>query len=103
MRTLLRYLCVVISLAAIPRPADAREVIHKGDTVVVRCAEKFPALACCLRRAVRPRKRGAERVFLKWTRTWTRDAAAKSPRLNHATVPTLFINANDGSAGRSSR
>src|SRR5204863_8240683 len=54
MRIFLRYILVVISLVAFFRPAQARELIHKGDTVVVPLTGGIsPPLLLFLRGAVK--------------------------------------------------
>ena len=51
MRIFLQYVFVLVSLAAIPRPAGARELIHRGETVVVPLrGEISPPLLLFLRR-----------------------------------------------------
>ena len=104
MRTFYDILCVVIGLAAIPRPVDAREVIRKGDTVVVPLnGEVSPPLLLFLRRAVKAAESaGAGAIVFEMDTYGGRlDAAAEiTSVLNHATVPTYtFINSNAGSAG----
>jgi len=95
---------VVIGLAAMPRPAGARAVIHKGDTVVVPLnGEVSPALLLFLRRAVKAAESaGAGAIVFEMDTYGGRlDTAAEiTSVLNHATIPTYtFINSNAGSAG----
>ena len=95
---------LVIGLAAIPRPAEAREVIHKGDTVVVPLqGEISPPLLLFLRRAVKAAESaGAGAIVFEMDTYGGRlDSAAEiTSVLNHATIPTyMFINSNAGSAG----
>ena len=104
MRIFLRYIFMVISEAAIPGPAEARELIHKGDTVVVPLAgEISPPLLLFLRRAVKTAESaGAGAIVFEMDTYGGRlDAAAEiTSVLNHATIPTyMFINSNAGSAG----
>ena len=104
MRIFLHYILVVVSLVAIPKPAKAREPIHKGDTVVVPLkGEISPPLLLFLRRAVKAAE-SAEAgaiVFEMDTYGGRLDTAAEiTSVLNHATIPTYtFINSNAGSAG----
>jgi membrane-bound serine protease (ClpP class) len=95
---------VVISLTAIPRLAEARELIQKGDTVVVPLrGEISPPLLLFLRRAVKTAESaGAGAIVFEMDTYGGRlDAAAEIVSvLNHATIPTyMFINSNAGSAG----
>jgi membrane-bound serine protease (ClpP class) len=104
MKILLRYLLVVVSLAAIPRAADAREVIHKGDTVVVPLrGDVSPPLLLFLRRALKAAESaGAGAIVFEMDTYGGRlDTASEIISvLNHATIPTYtFINSNAGSAG----
>ena len=104
MKILLRYVFVAISLAAILRPAEAREVIHKGDTVVVPLrGDISPPLLLFLRRAVKTSESaGAGAIIFEMDTYGGRlDTASEiTSVLNHATVPTyMFINSNAGSAG----
>jgi membrane-bound serine protease (ClpP class) len=104
MKILFRYLLVACSLALLPRPGVAREIIHKGDTVVVPLrGEISPPLFLFLRRALKAAE-SAEAgaiVFEMDTFGGRLDAAADiTGVLNHATIPTYtFINSNAGSAG----
>jgi membrane-bound serine protease (ClpP class) len=104
MKILFRYLLVACSLALLPRPGEAREIIHKGDTVVVPLrGEISPPLFLFLRRALKAAE-SAEAgaiVFEMDTFGGRLDTAADiTSVLNHATIPTYtFINSNAGSAG----
>jgi membrane-bound serine protease (ClpP class) len=104
MKTFLRYLLMLSSLAMLPRQMEAREVIHKGDTVVVPLrGEISPPLFLFLRRAVKVAE-SAEAgaiVFEMDTYGGRLDTAADiTSVMNHATIPTYtFINSNAGSAG----
>ena len=104
MRTLLRFILIVASLAALPRLAEAREVIHKGETVVIPMGGDIsPPLLLFLRRAVKAAESaGAGAIIFEMDTYGGRlDTAAEiTSVLNRATVPTyLFINSNAGSAG----
>src|SRR2546430_1875086 len=104
MRVFLRYILVVISLVAIPRPGQTRELIHKNDTVVVPLGGDIsPPLLLFLRRAVKTAESAGAGalVFEMDTYGGRLDTAAEiTSVLNHATIPTyLFINSNAGSAG----
>src|SRR5436190_1043793 len=104
MRSFLRSILAVVCLAALPRLAEAREVIHKGDTVVVPMeGEISPPLLLFLRRAVKAAESaGAGAIIFEMDTYGGRlDTASEiTSVLNHATVPTyLFINSNAGSAG----
>jgi membrane-bound serine protease (ClpP class) len=104
MRVFLRYIFVVISLVVISRPAEARELIRKGDTVVVPLnGEISPPLLLFLRRAVKiAESAGAGAIVFEMDTYGGRlDTAAEiTSVLNHATIPTyMFINSNAGSAG----
>ena len=104
MRSFLRSILAVVCLAALPRLGEAREVIHKGDTVVVPMeGEISPPLLLFLRRAVKAAESaGAGAIIFEMDTYGGRlDTASEiTSVLNHATVPTyLFINSNAGSAG----
>src|SRR5436190_7775453 len=104
MRSFLRSILAVVCLAALPRLAEAREVIHKGDTVVVPMeGEISPPLLLFLRRTVKAAESaGAGAIIFEMDTYGGRlDTASEiTSVLNHATVPTyLFINSNAGSAG----
>src|SRR5882757_9717335 len=104
MRIFLRSIFLVISLSVIPRPVEARELIHKGDTVVVPLSgEISPPLLLFLRRAVKTAESaGAGAIVFEMDTYGGRlDTAAEiTSVLNHVTIPTyMFINSNAGSAG----
>jgi membrane-bound serine protease (ClpP class) len=104
MRIFLRYVLVVITLSAIPRRAEAREVIHKDDTVVVPLkGDISPPLLLFLRRAVKTAESaGAGAIVFEMDTYGGRlDTASEIISvLSHATIPTyVFINSNAGSAG----
>ena len=104
MKILLNYLLVAVSLVTMPLAGEAREVIHKGDTVVVPLSgEISPPLLLFLRRAMKAAE-SAEAgaiVFEMNTYGGRLDTASDiTSVLNHATIPTYtFINSNAGSAG----
>ncbi len=99
-RILIFVLAVSISLGA----AQAREVIRKGDVVVVPLAgEVSPSLAIFLRRAEKTAESqgAAAMIFDMDTYGGQLDSAEKiTGILNHATIPTYtYVNSNAGSAG----
>ena len=84
--------------------AQAREVIHKGDVVVVPLrGEISPSLLMFLRRAEKTAEsNGAAAIIFEMNTYGGRlDTAEQiTSALNHATIPTYtFINTNAGSAG----
>src|SRR3954470_22537649 len=94
----------VLALAAFALPAGAREIVRKGDTVVVPLnGEVSPAMHLFLRRAVKAAENaGAGAIVVEMNTYGGRlDAAADiCDVLNRTTVPTYtFINTNAGSAG----
>jgi membrane-bound serine protease (ClpP class) len=102
MRTLLSILTAIV-LAA-PASARARDVIHKGDVVVVPInGEISPSLLAFLRRALKTAESsGASAIVFEMNTYGGRlDSAEEiTSALNHATIPTYtFINSNAGSAG----
>ena len=104
LRTFFRLLLVVLALTAFLKPAEAREVIHKGDTVVVPMdGEISPPLLLFLRRAVKAAETaGAGAIVIEMNTFGGRlDTAAEiTGVLNRTTIPTYtFINTNAGSAG----
>jgi membrane-bound serine protease (ClpP class) len=104
MRIFPRYLLLLLILAIAPQVSAAREVIQKGDTVVVPLnGEISQPLVLFLRRAVKvAESAGAGAIIFEMNTYGGRlDAAADiTGILNHATIPTYtFINSNAGSAG----
>lgn len=104
MRTLFRLLLIIMSLAAFPKWMEAREMIRKGDTVVVPLdGEISPPLLLFLRRAVKAAESaGAGAIIFEMNTYGGRlDTAADiTGVLNRTTIPTYtFINTNAGSAG----
>src|SRR5262249_13015943 len=102
----MKKLLVLILIAALStlEISHAREVVHKGDVVVVPInGEISPSLLTFLRRALKDGKnRGGRRIFFEMNTSGGRlDSAEEiTSALNHATIPTYtFINSNAGSAG----
>src|ERR1700720_516670 len=87
-----------------PAVAGARDLIHKGDVVVVPLrGEVSPSLLMFLRRAEKAAENnGAAAIIFEMNTYGGRlDTAEEiTSVLNHATIPTYtFINSNAGSAG----
>ena len=104
MRILFRLSLLVLGLAAVVPATDAREVVRKGDTVVVELSgEVSPPLHLFLRRAVKAAENaGASALIIDMNTYGGRlDAAADiCSVLNRTAIPTYtFINTNAGSAG----
>ncbi|HEV2803654.1 MAG TPA: hypothetical protein VGW57_01870 [Chthoniobacterales bacterium] len=104
MRTLFRLPLFLLALALLASPAEARQVIRKGDTVVVDLSgEVSPPLYLFLRRAIKAAETaGAGAIVIEMNTYGGRlDAAGDiSGALNRTTIPTYtFINTNAGSAG----
>jgi membrane-bound serine protease (ClpP class) len=104
MRTFFRLALPVLLLAALVRPVEAREVVHKGDTVVVPLdGEISPPLLLFLRRGVKAAEAaGAGAIVIEMNTSGGRlDTASDiTGVLNRTTIPTYtFINTNAGSAG----
>ena len=105
MRRLFRpLLFVVIALGAFAQPAGAREIVRKGDTVVVQLnGEVAPAMHLFLRRAVKAAENAEAGAIVIEMNTYggRLDAAGDiCGVLNRTTLPTYtFINTNAGSAG----
>jgi membrane-bound serine protease (ClpP class) len=101
----MRVIAMAAAIALVaPVTAFAREVIHKGDMVVVPLrGEISPSLLMFLRRAVKVAENsGASAIIFEMNTYGGRlDAAEEiTSVLNHATIPTYtFINSNAGSAG----
>ena len=96
---LVLFLCAVAAMAV-----DAKEVINRGDTVVVPMnGEVSPSLAIFIRRATKTAENaGAAAIIFEMNTYGGRlDSAEEITEiLNHATIPTYtFINTNAGSAG----
>ena len=104
MRILLRIILVIFGLAAIAKPAEAREPIQKGSIVVVPIKGTIsPPLLLFMRRAMKSAEaaEAAALIFEMDTYGGRLDTASDIIAvLNHATIPTYtFINPNAGSAG----
>ena len=104
MQIFLRVILLIGTFLLMPKAGEARELIHKGDTVVVELkGEISPPVLLFLRRAVKAAESaGAAAIVLEMdTYGGQLDAAAEIISvLNHATLPTYtFINSNAGSAG----
>jgi len=95
---------ILIAVLATLETGQAREVIHKGDVVVVPLrGEISPSLLMFLRRAEKvAESSGASAIVFEMNTYGGRlDSAEEiTSALNHATIPTYtFINSNAGSAG----
>jgi membrane-bound serine protease (ClpP class) len=95
---------VLIAVLATLETGQAREVIHKGDVVVVPLrGEISPSLLMFLRRTEKVAEgSGASAIIFEMNTYGGRlDSAEEiTSALNHATIPTYtFINSNAGSAG----
>src|SRR5437016_5083676 len=104
MRILFRLALLFLGLAALAPSVDAREVVRKGDTVVVPMnGEISPPLYLFLRRAIKAAENaGAGAIIIDMNTYGGRlDAAADiCGALNRTAIPTYtFINTNAGSAG----
>src|SRR5437868_14876628 len=104
MRILFRLLLLLLGLTALVPATHAREVVHKGDTVVVQLSgEISPPLHLFLRRAIKAAENaGAGAIVIEMNTYGGRLYAAGGNRgvLNRGTVPNhTFINTNAGSAG----
>lgn len=104
MRTLSRLILLLLSVAALSRPIEARDVVRNGDTVVIPLnGEISPPLLLFLRRAVKAAESaGAGAIVIEMNTYGGRlDTAADiTGVLNRTTIPTYtFINTNAGSAG----
>jgi len=100
-----RVLAIAAAIALItPATATARDVIHKGDVVVVPLqGEISPSLLFFLRRGLKAAETsGASAIIFEMNTYGGRlDTAEEiTSALNHAIIPTYtFINSNAGSAG----
>src|SRR6266480_1170956 len=95
---------VLITVLSVLEIGQAREVIHKGEVVVVPInGEISPSLLAFLRRALKTAEiSGASAIIFEMNTYGGRlDSAEEiTSALNHATIPTYtFINSNAGSAG----
>src|SRR5437016_13244424 len=103
-RTVRLSILVLVCWLAQTGIAQAREVVHKGDVVVVPLrGEISPSLLMFLRRAEKvAESNGAGAIVFEMNTYGGRlDSAEEiTSALNHATIPTYtFINSNAGSAG----
>lgn len=104
MRKLFRLVLLFLGLAAFTAPSQARDVVRKGDTVVIALdGEISPAMHLFLRRAVKTAESaGAGAIVIEMNTYGGRlDSAGDIVGvLNRTTLPTYtFINSNAGSAG----
>src|SRR3954464_16084354 len=104
MRRLFLLPLFVLALAAFAQPASAREIVRKGDTVVVPLnGEVSPPMHLFLRRAIKAAESaGAGAIIIEMNTYGGRlDSAADIiGGLNRPALPTYpFINTNAGSAG----
>jgi membrane-bound serine protease (ClpP class) len=104
MRKFFLLLLMLLGLAALSKPMEAREAVRKGDTVVIPLnGEIAPPTLLFLRRAVKAAESaGAGAIVIEMNTYGGRlDTAAEiTGVLNRATIPTYtFINTNAGSAG----
>src|SRR5947207_782892 len=104
MRILFRLLLLVLGLATLAPTAFSREVVRKGDTVVIPLnGEISPAMHLFLRRAIKAAENaGAGAIIIEMNTYGGRLDSADdiSGALNRTTIPTYtFINTNAGSAG----
>lgn len=105
MRKFSQLIFLLLGLAVLPTPMEAaREVVRKGDTVVIPLnGEIAPASHLFLRRAVKAAENaGAGAIVIEMNTYGGRlDSAAEiTGVLNRTTIPTYtFINTNAGSAG----
>jgi membrane-bound serine protease (ClpP class) len=106
MKKILLFLVIACVSSGLDHPgvAGARDLIHKGDVVVVPLrGEVSPSLLMFLRRAEKAAENnGAAAIIFEMNTYGGRlDTAEEiTSVLNHATIPTYtFINSNAGSAG----
>src|SRR6188474_3204994 len=104
MRILFRLSLFVIGLATLAPDAHAREVVRKGDTVVIALnGEISPPLHLFLRRAIKAAENASAGAIVIEMNTYggRLDAAGDITGVLHrTTIPTYpFINTNAGSAG----
>ena len=95
---------IAIGVIATLATSHAREVVHKGDVVIVPLrGEISPSLLMFLRRAEKAAESNSARAIIIEMNTYggRLDSAEEiSSALNRATIPTYtFINSNAGSAG----
>jgi membrane-bound serine protease (ClpP class) len=104
MRILFRLLLLLLGVAALPHPAQSRDIVRKGDTVVIPLnGEVSPSMHLFLRRAIKAAENsGAGAIIIEMNTYGGRLDSADDITgvLNRTTLPTYsFINTNAGSAG----
>src|SRR5436305_784857 len=104
MRLLFRLMLLFLGVAALTEPMRAREIVRKGDTVVIPLnGEISPPMHLFLRRAIKAAENaGAGAIIVEMNTYGGRlDSAGDiTGVLNRTTLPTYtFINTNAGSAG----
>src|SRR6267378_3711073 len=106
MKKILLFLVIACVSSGLNHPAvaGARDLIHKGDVVVVPLrGEVSPSLLMFLRRAEKAAENNSAAAIIFEINTYggRLDTAEEiTSVLNHATIPTYtFINSNAGSAG----
>jgi membrane-bound serine protease (ClpP class) len=104
MRILFRLLLLLLGVAALPHPAQSRDLVRKGDTVVIPLnGEVSPSMHLFLRRAIKAAENsGAGAIIIEMNTYGGRLDSADDITgvLNRTTLPTYsFINTNAGSAG----
>lgn len=104
MRILFRLLLLLLGVAALPEPAQSRDLVRKGDTVVIPLnGEVSPSMHLFLRRAIKAAENsGAGAIIIEMNTYGGRLDSADDITgvLNRTTLPTYtFINTNAGSAG----
>src|SRR6266404_3034240 len=103
-RFTIRFLTYLLAGLASLGAVEAREVVGRGDLVVIPLQDEVePSLVLFIRRAEKEAERnGAAAIILDMDTYGGRlDSAEKiTGILNHATIPTYtYINSNAGSAG----
>jgi membrane-bound serine protease (ClpP class) len=104
MRILFRLLLFLLGLAALTQAMEAREIVRKGDMVVIPLnGEISPPMHLFLRRAIKAAENAEAGAIIIEMNTYggRLDSAADiTGVLNRTTLPTYtFINTNAGSAG----
>ncbi|HEX8076211.1 MAG TPA: hypothetical protein VF511_00240 [Chthoniobacterales bacterium] len=104
MKILLRLLFLFVGMATLGQRLEARDVLRKGDVVVIALnGEISPAMHLYIRRAVKAAENGGAAAIVIEMNTYggRLDSAADiTGVLNRTTIPTYtFINTNAGSAG----
>ncbi|HSP45138.1 MAG TPA: hypothetical protein VLO30_04035 [Chthoniobacterales bacterium] len=104
MRILFRLLLLLLGIVALAQLASGREIIRKGDTVVIPLnGEISPPMHLFLRRAIKAAENAGSGAIIIEMNTYggRLDSAGDiTGVLNRTTLPTYtFINTNAGSAG----